>query len=83
MYDDGYYMELICKRNDVNLLKMFVYYNGNVHINNECLLKIACHKGQFDIIEYLLKQCNSNHKVLYGTTAYTNILKTKLCIDSI
>lgn len=33
-YDDGYYMELICKRNDLNLLKMFVNYNGNVHLNN-------------------------------------------------
>ena len=81
-YDDGYYMQLICKRNDLNLLRIFINHNGNVHINNECLLRIACHKGQFEIIEYLLKHCRSNYKVLYETTAYSNIPETKLYIDN-
>ena len=34
-YDNGYYLELICERNDIDLLRKFIGLGGNIHLNNE------------------------------------------------
>lgn len=81
-YNDGYFMEIICERNNLELLKLFIKYGGNVHLNNECLLRIASHRGYIKIIDYLLKECKSNYKVLYESTAYSNISTIKQYIDN-
>ena len=34
-YDDGYFLDqLICMKNDLNLLKMMINNKANIHINN-------------------------------------------------
>ena len=40
-YNDGYFMEIICLRNDTNL---FLNNGANVHINNEGILKQVAHE---------------------------------------
>ena len=80
--EDGYYLGLICSRNDIKLLEMVIKYGANVHINNEIVLKSCADSGLLNIVIYLLTNCNSDHKVLYGTTAYSNHPVVKQYIDT-
>ena len=52
--DDGYYLELISKRNDLELLQMFIRNGANVHLNNDELLSSCAHRGLLHIVQYLL-----------------------------
>jgi hypothetical protein len=36
-YDDGYNLELICMRNNLDLLKLIINNNADIHINNDCI----------------------------------------------
>lgn len=81
-YDDGYFLEIICERNDIKLLQLFINNGANVHLNNECLLRIASHRGYIEIVDYLIKECHSDYKVLYESTAYSNMPTTKQYIDN-
>jgi hypothetical protein len=71
-YDDGYYLELICKRNDLNLLKMMINNNANIHINNEGITRLVAHKGYIKLLEYLLNNYDIDLDKLYSTTACSN-----------
>jgi len=81
-YNDGYFMEIICLRNDINLLKLFINNGANVHINNEGILRLVAHEGYITLLEYLINTCKSNYKVLYDSTAYFNKNETKQYIDN-
>lgn len=79
--DDGYYVQIICLRNDLCLLQMFIKYGANVHLNNEGALRCCACSGLLHVVEYLLEHCKSDHTVLYGTTAYSNNPVIKQYID--
>lgn len=75
-YDDGYYTEIICNRNDLNLLKMLIRIKADIHINNEGILRSVAHKGYIELLRYLLENCNVNYNVLYESTACSNNPRT-------
>ena len=79
---DGHYLVLICSRNDIKLLEMSIKNGANVHINNEIALKSCANSGLLNMVIYLLNNCYSDHKVLYGTTAYSNYSAVKQYIDT-
>lgn len=80
--NNGYYIELICLRDDLDMLQMVMKYNANIHIDNERALRITADIGLLNIVTYLLNNCNSNYKVLYGTSSYSNKPLIKQYIDS-
>ena len=71
-YDEGYYLELICLRNNLDLLKMMINNNADIHINDEGITRLVAHKGYIVLLEYLLKNYNIDHDKLYSTTACSN-----------
>lgn len=76
-FDDGYFLEIICLRNELDLLKMVIRNNANININNDCILRSVAHEGCENILNYLLYNCNVNYDILRGTTALSNKLVTK------
>jgi ankyrin repeat protein len=77
-YDDGYYLEIICKRNNLNLLKLMIKYGANININNEGITRLVAHKGYIELLDYLLNNYNINYDKLYSTTACSN---NKMTVD--
>lgn len=76
-FDGGYFSEIICLRDDINLLKMILRNNANIKINNECILRSVAHNGCNNVLNYLLYNCDVNLDILYETTASTNKESTK------
>ena len=79
--DNGYYIELICARNDISLLQMFIKRGADIHINNEGALRMSAHMGSLNVLTYLIEKCNANYEVLYDSTAYSNKLIVKQYLD--
>ena len=77
-YDDGYYLELICMRNNLDLLKLMINNNANIHINNEGITRLVAHKGYVELLEYLLNNYSIDYDKLFCTTACSN---NKLTVD--
>jgi len=71
-YEEGYYLNLICKRNDLELLMIFLKYGADFHAHDECVLKMCALHGRLEMVKVLLNHCKCDHKVLYGTNAYNN-----------
>jgi len=71
-YDDGYYLELICMRNNLDLLKLMINNNANIHINNEGITRLVAHKGYVELLEYLLNNYSIDYDKLFCTTACSN-----------
>ncbi len=71
-YDDGHFLEIICMRNDIKLLKMIIRNNADIHINNEGITRLAAHEGLTEIFKFLLENYNINYKILYKSTACSN-----------
>jgi hypothetical protein len=80
-FDDGYFLEIICLRNKLDLLKMVIKNNANININNDCILRTVAHEGCDNVLHYLLYNCHVNCNVLNGTTAMTNKAITKNILD--
>lgn len=74
--DDGYYVGIICKRNDVALLRKVIEIGANVHLNNEGPMRTAAHRGNLEILDYLIQQCKCDCKILYDSTACSNKTET-------
>jgi hypothetical protein len=77
-YDDGYSLELICMRNNLDLLKLMINNNANVHINNECITRLVAHKGYIELLDYLLNNYDIDYDKLNSTIACSN---NKLTVD--
>jgi hypothetical protein len=82
-YGDGYYTELICSRNDLELLKVMISLGSDIHLNNEGILRSVAHEGYIELTKYLIEECNSNYKILYESTAGSNKKETRLYLQSI
>lgn len=70
-YKNGYYLELIVERNDLDIFKMFLEYGGNIHLNNECVLRSSAHDGNLEFVKFILEQGGDYHALL-DSTALTN-----------
>lgn len=71
-YDDGYYFEIICIRNNLDLLKLMIKNGANVHINDEYAIKYIAQEGHIEMLEYLMDNYDINYKDLCMTTACSN-----------
>jgi hypothetical protein len=80
-HEEGFYVELICKRNDVELLKMFLRKGANIHSEDESILNNAALSGHIELVEFLIIECNCDYKILYESNAYSNHDKTVKFID--
>ena len=81
-FDDGYFLEIICLRDDINLLNMVLRNNANIHINNECVLRSVAHEGCENVLSFLLYNCEVNYNILCDTTASTNKISTKNILNN-
>jgi len=70
--DDGYFLEIIACRNDLELFKLMVELGGNIKLNNNGSLQIFAHNGNLDAVKYIINECGGDYKVLMRTTAMTN-----------
>lgn len=77
--DDHFYIELLAKRGDVNLLKLI---NGDLHYDNETVMCIVALHGYIDCLEYLINDCvNDEWKILFKSNACNNNSKTKSFLE--
>ena len=76
-YDNGYYLELICERNDIDLLRKFIGLGGNIHLNNEGPLRLVAHEGYILLLDYLINECHGDYKILFNSSACSNKRETK------
>jgi choline kinase len=63
-------------RNNLDLLKLMIKNNADIHINNDCIVRLVAHEGYIDLLEYFLNNYDINYKILYSTTACSNNKKT-------
>lgn len=80
-FADGYFLDLICFRDDVELLQLFIDQKANIHINNEGILRRAAHEGNHKILKFLLYNCNADYKELLNSSAYSNNKKSMMIIN--
>eukprot|EP01080_Neovahlkampfia_damariscottae_P009793 gene9793-2118_t len=61
-YDDGYPMENIACRNDLELFKVTVELGGDVNLNNSSSLRIFASKGNLEAVKYIIEELGCDHK---------------------
>jgi len=81
--EEGYFIQLIALRNDVELLQLLLRYGADVHVNDEGILAICACNGYLEIVEFLVEECKCDYTQLYKTTAYSNCARIKQYFDSI
>ena len=82
-HDDGIYLDIICERDNIELLELFIKHGADVHLYDDSLLRSAMHAGRIEMVDYLIHKCLCDYKTSYGTTAYSNSEATKNYIDSL
>ncbi len=80
-YDEGLFLQIIAKRNDLELLKLLIKYGADIHICDDFVLSLVALKGYIDLLEYLLLDCKMDYKSIMKTNAYNNHYKTKQYMD--
>jgi len=81
-YDDGLFLEIIGARNDIELIRMCINMKANIHINGEGVLRMTAHRGNIDMLKYLIEECDCDYRKLYKSTAYCNQQATKDYVDT-
>jgi ankyrin repeat protein len=81
-YDNGYYLELIVERDNIELLELMLSFGGDVHLNNDSILRSAAHRGNVEMLDYIIKH-GGDYNVLFGTSALTNYDSVKTYIFAI
>eukprot|EP01080_Neovahlkampfia_damariscottae_P011806 gene11806-5140_t len=71
-YDDGYPMENIACRNDLELFKVIAELGGDVNLNNSSCLRIFASKGNLEAVKYIIEELGCDHGPIFGTTALNN-----------
>jgi hypothetical protein len=70
-HNDGYYLELIVERNDLELFQMIYDLGAVISLNNYGVLRSASHNGNLELVKYIISK-GGDYNVLFGTTALTN-----------
>ena len=83
-YEENFYINLIVKRGNINLLKLIKKYNGNLHDEDETIIHLLGLYGFTDCLEYVINDCsNDNWKTIINTNAYNNCINTKKIINNL
>ena len=81
---ENFYINLIVKRGNINLLKLIKKYNGNLHDEDETIIHLLGLYGFTDCLEYVINDCsNDNWKTIINTNAYNNCINTKKIINNL
>lgn len=80
-YDNGYFLEIVAGRNDIQLLDKIIELGGDIHSNNDSILRLVAHRGNVEILDYIIKH-GGNYKVLFGSSSLTNYETVKKYIDA-
>ena len=81
--DDGWFVEIISRHRDVELMRQFISLGVDIHKNNEGVLRFNAHQGNIEILDFLIRECNCDYTVCYQSTAYSNNKKTKEYLDEL
>lgn len=76
-HDDGYFLELIAERNDVELFKMMLEHGGDIRLNNFGVVRLIAHQGYMQLLEYVAKNTYIDLSVLMESSACSNYLEVK------
>jgi hypothetical protein len=79
-YDNNNFIEIICLRNDIELLKLFINHGCKI---NEDILSLVSSKGYLELVKYLVMDIGIKYNKLIRTTAYCNYPEIKHFYDEL
>jgi ankyrin repeat protein len=71
-FEHGYYIEIICMRNNLELLKLMLKYGGDINANDEYIVKYVAHEGFIELLDYIFNNYDVDIDKLFRTTACSN-----------
>lgn len=82
-YEDGYYLELIAGRNNIELFEMMVDLGSDIRLNNYGSIRLIAHEGYLELFDYVVVKYKIDCKFLLETTAGSNYKAIKDYINNL